>query len=210
MERTAEKVHTGTPDSAAVQIVFLGTSGSWPTPKRNVSAVAVKRGPEVLLFDCGEGTQRQFMMSKLSFMQTTRIFLTHVHGDHFLGLPGLVQSMSMTGREKELLVYGPTGPEDLVRTLVNLGHFAPAFSVVAKGLKGGVGVDGGEYTVRAIDTSHTVPSVGYVLEEGSLPGRFSLEKAKALAVPAGPMYSRLQDGQSVTAAGRTITPEMGP
>src|SRR2546422_6046994 len=144
-----ERFYRARPLRTPVQILFLGTSGSWPTPKRNVSAVAVKRGPEVLLFDCGEGTQRQFMMSKLSFMQTTRIFLTHFHGDHFLGLPGLVQSMSMNGREKELLVYGPTGTEDLVRTLVNLGHFAPAFSVVANGLKGGGGFDGGEYTVRA-------------------------------------------------------------
>src|SRR3990172_8870037 len=96
-----------------MQIVFLGTSGSWPTPKRNVSAVAVKRGPEVLLFDCGEGTQRQFMLSKLSFMQVTRVFLTHFHGDHFLGLPGMIQSMSMNGREAPLQVFGPAGVERL-------------------------------------------------------------------------------------------------
>ena len=208
MEAEPEKVHTGTPDSAAMQIVFLGTSGSWPTPKRNVSAIAVKRGPEVLLFDCGEGTQRQFMLSKLSFMQTTRAFITHFHGDHFLGLPGLVQSMSMNGRERELLVYGPAGTEEIVRTLVNIGHFAPAFSVVAKGLRGGDGVDCGEYVVRAIDTSHTVPSVGYVLEEATRPGRFSLERAQSLGVPEGPMYSRLQEGLPVTVAGRTITPDM--
>jgi ribonuclease Z len=208
MEVTPEKVHTDTPDAAPVQIVFLGTSGSWPTPKRNVSAVAVKRGPEVVLFDCGEGTQRQFMLSKLSFMQTSRIFLTHFHGDHFLGLPGLVQSMSMNGREKELLAYGPAGTEELVRTLVNIGHFAPAFAVVAKGLKGGDGIDCGEYVVRAIDTSHTVPSVGYVLEEATRPGRFSLERAKALGVPEGPMFSRLQEGRPVTVGGRTITPDM--
>src|SRR2546427_746823 len=90
-----------------MQVVFLGTSGSWPTPKRNVSAVAIKRGPEVILFDCGEGTQRQFMLSKLSFMQVSRVFLSHFHGDHFLGLPGMVQSMSMNGREAPLEVYGP-------------------------------------------------------------------------------------------------------
>jgi ribonuclease Z len=208
MEATPEKVHSGTPDSAGVQLVFLGTSGSWPTPKRNVSAVALKRGPEVLLFDCGEGTQRQFMLSKLSFMQTSRVFLTHFHGDHFLGLPGLVQSMSMNGRERELFVHGPAGTEDLVRTLVNIGHFAPAYSVVAKGLRAGDAVDCGEYAVRAIETSHAVPSVGYVLEEAPRPGRFSLEKANALGVPEGPLFSRLQEGKSVTVAGRTIAPEM--
>src|SRR2546427_1187008 len=157
MESGPEKVHSDTPDSAGVQIVFLGTSGSWPTPNRNVSAIAVKRGPEVLLFDCGEGTQRQFMLSKLSFMQTSRIFLTHFHGDHFLGLPGLVQSMSMNGREKELLVYGPAGTEEIVRTLVNLGHFAPAFSVTAKGLNGGGGGDGGEDSVRGVANAPPVP-----------------------------------------------------
>ncbi len=208
MEATPEKVHSGTPDSAGVQIVFLGTSGSWPTPKRNVSAVAVKRGPEVLLFDCGEGTQRQFMLSKLSFMQTSRVFLTHFHGDHFLGLPGLVQSMSMNGRERELFVHGPAGTEDLVRALVNIGHFAPAYSVVAKGLKGGDAVDCGEYVVRAVETSHAVPSVGYVLEEATRPGRFNLEKAKALGVPEGPLFSRLQEGNAVSVGGRTVAPEM--
>ncbi|OGS49795.1 MAG: ribonuclease Z [Euryarchaeota archaeon RBG_16_68_12] len=191
-----------------MQIVFLGTSGSWPTPKRNVSAIAVKRGPEVLLFDCGEGTQRQFMLSKLSFMQTSRIFLTHFHGDHFLGVPGLVQSMSMNGREKELLVYGPAGTEDLVETLVTLGHFGAGFPVRARSLRGGDSVDCGEYAVRAVESAHTVPAIGYVLEEGARPGRFSLEKAQALGVPAGPLYGRLQEGQAVTVGGRTVTPDM--
>ena len=195
-----------------MQIVFLGTSGSWPTPKRNVSAIAVKRGPEVILFDCGEGTQRQFMLSKLSFMQVSRVFLTHFHGDHFLGLPGMVQSMSMNGRERELLVYGPKGTEGLVENLVTLGHFRSAFPVVGKGLRGGEAVDCGEYAVRAVESAHTVPALGYALEEGPRPGRFSLERARELGVPEGPLYSRLQDGQAVTVLGRTFRPEdvLGP
>ena len=191
-----------------VQILFLGTSGSWPTPKRNVSAIAVKRGPETLLFDCGEGTQRQFMLSSLSFMQVTRVFLTHFHGDHFLGLPGLIQSMSMNGREKELLAFGPPGTEELVDALVNIGHFTSSFPVAAKGLKGGDEVDCGEYVVRAVETSHTVPALGYALEERIRPGRFSLERATALGVPEGPLYSRLQEGQSVSVGGRTVTADM--
>ncbi len=195
-----------------MQIVFLGTSGSWPTPKRNVTAIAVKRGPEVLLFDCGEGTQRQFMLSKLSFMQVTRVFVSHFHGDHFLGLPGMIQSMSMNGRENALEVYGPRGVERLVTDLLSLGYFTPAFAVTAKELAPGGEVDGGEYVVRAFEAKHTVPALGYVLEEKARPGRFSLEKAKELGIPAGPLYSRLQDGQAVKLGRKTIRPEdvLGP
>lgn len=195
-----------------MQIVFLGTSGSWPTPKRNVSAIAVKRGPEVLLFDCGEGTQRQFMASTLSFMQVSRIFLTHFHGDHFLGLPGLVQSMNFFGREAPLQVYGPAGCEDLVGQLLSLGHFKAGYPVRARDLSPGDAVDGGEYTVTAIEAVHTVPGLSYVLEEKPRAGRFDLEKARALGIPAGPLYSRLQEGQTVTVGGRTFRPEqvLGP
>jgi len=195
-----------------MQIVFLGTSGSWPTPKRNVSAVAIKRGPEVILFDCGEGTQRQFMQSTLSFMQVSRVFITHFHGDHFLGLPGMVQSMSMNGREAPLEVYGPRGIERLVGELLSLGYFTPGFAVKAKELPPGSETDGGEYTVKAHEAVHTVPCLSYVLEEKARPGRFSLERAEVLGIPTGPMYSRLQDGEPVRMGGRTIRPEdvLGP
>jgi len=195
-----------------MQIVFLGTSGSWPTPKRNVSAVAIKRGPEVLLFDCGEGTQRQFMQSTLSFMQVSRVFVSHFHGDHFLGLPGMVQSMSMNGREGPLEVYGPRGIERLVTELLSLGYFTPGFAVQAKELTPGGAIDGGEYVVRAFEAVHTVPCLSYVLEEKPRPGRFSLERAEALGVPSGPMYSRLQEGESVQVGGRAVHPDdvLGP
>ncbi|HLE53695.1 MAG TPA: ribonuclease Z [Thermoplasmata archaeon] len=195
-----------------MQIVFLGTSGSWPTPKRNVSAIAVKRGPEVILFDCGEGTQRQFMQSKLSFMQVSRIFLTHFHGDHFLGVPGLIQSMNFFGREEPLEVYGPTGAERLVAELLSLGYFAPGFTIRANELAAGESVDCGEYAVTAFEAVHTVPGLSYVLEEKVRPGRFSLEKAKELGIPAGPLYSQLQEGRAITVGGRTIQPEevLGP
>src|SRR2546425_2400100 len=192
--------------SGSMQVVFLGTSGSWPTPKRNVSAVAIKRGPEVILFDCGEGTQRQFMLSKLSFMQVSRAFVSHFHGDHFLGLPGMVQSMSMNGREAPLDVYGPRGIERLVGELLSLGYFTPGFAVRAKELPPGGEIDGGEYVVRAFEAVHTVPCVSFVLEEKTRPGRFSVDRAEALGVPSGPLYSRLQAGEPVTIGGRTVRP----
>jgi len=195
-----------------MQIVFLGTSGSWPTPKRNVSAVAIKRGPEVLLFDCGEGTQRQFMQSPLSFMQVSRVFLTHFHGDHFLGLPGMIQSMSMNGREVPLEVYGPRGIERLVSDLLSLGYFTPGFAVKSKELPPGGEIDCGEYTVRGVEAVHTVPCLSYVLEEKVRPGKFSLDRAEALGIPSGPLFSRLQSGETVRVGDRTIRPEdvLGP
>lgn len=195
-----------------MQIVFLGTSGSWPTPKRNVSAIAIKRGPEVLLFDCGEGTQRQFMLSRLSFMQVSRVFLTHFHGDHFLGLSGMVQSMTMNGREAPLEVYGPQGVERLVTELVSLGYFTPGFPIKAKELPPGASIDGGEYVVRAFEAVHTVPGLSYVVEEKMRPGKFLREKAEELKIPPGPLYSKLQEGHEVTLGGRTIQPSdvLGP
>src|SRR2546425_2056831 len=195
-----------------MQVVFLGTSGSWPTPKRNVSAVAIKRGPEVILFDCGEGTQRQFMLSKLSFMQVSRVFVSHFHGDHFLGLPGMVQSMSMNGREAPLDVYGPRGIERLVGELLSLGYFTPGFAVRAKELPPGGEIDGGEYVVRAFEAVHTVPCVSFLLEGKTRPGRFSVDRAEALRGPSRPLYSRLQDGAQGPVGGRTVHPEdvLGP
>ncbi len=204
----AGKIKRHSPVAAAMELLFLGTSGSWPTPKRNVSAVALKRGPEVILFDCGEGTQRQFMLSPMSFMQVSRIFVTHFHGDHFLGIPGLVQSMTMGDRTAPLEMYGPRGMQDLVRQLLTLGYFKPGFEVPVRELSGGESVDLGEYVVRALDAQHTVPALSYAFEEKERPGRFDLEKAKALGIPAGPLYGRLQEGQAVTVGGRTFTPDL--
>src|SRR3989441_11519256 len=192
-----------------MQVVFLGTSGSWPTPKRNVSAVAIKRGPEVILFDCGEGTQGQFMRRKLTSMQVSRVFVPHFPGDHFLGLPGMGQSMSMNGREAPLDVYGPRGIERLAGELLSPGYFTPGFAVRAKELPPGGEIDGGEYVVRAFEAVHTVPCVSFLLEEKTRPGRFSVDRAEALGVPSGPLYSRLQAGEPITIGGRAGPPADG-
>jgi ribonuclease Z len=191
-----------------VEIVFLGTGGSVPTRYRNTSATAVRVGPEIVLFDCGEGTQRQLMNSTISFMKIARIFITHLHGDHFLGLPGLIQSMNFAGRIDPLSIYGPEGTAAMMDSILHLGYFQPSFQVSGKDVEDQDTVQGKGYSVKAVRTDHTIPSFGYVLMEDLRPGRFNKERATELGVPEGPMFSKLQSGSSVKVKGTTITPEM--
>lgn len=191
-----------------MRIVFLGTGGSWPSPERNVSAVAVKRNAEVLLFDCGEGTQRQLMKSTVSFMQVSRIFITHFHGDHFLGLPGLLQSMSLNDRKAELEVYGPEGCSDLIMAIMNLGYYNPTYPVKMTDVKPGDVLEFEGYKVSVGEASHNVPALFYVLEEGQRPGKFDKPRALELGIPEGRLFSQLQAGRTVEANGKTFTPDM--
>ncbi len=186
----------------------MGTGGSVPTPERNTVAIALRHGPEVLLFDCGEGTQRQFMRSSFSYMKVTRVFVTHLHGDHFLGLPGLIQSMNFNGRERPLYIYGPEGTIDMVEGVLKLGLFDLGFDVVARELTDTEVVEGDDFTVKAIKVDHTVPALGYVFEEKGYPGRFIPERAKDLGVPEGPLFARLQAGEWVEVEDGIVTPDM--
>ncbi|MCX6665877.1 MAG: ribonuclease Z [Euryarchaeota archaeon] len=192
-----------------LSIIFLGTGGSWPTVKRNVSSVAVKREGEIILFDCGEGTQRQFQKSTQSYMQISKVFLTHFHGDHFLGLPGLIQTMQLNDRNKPLYVYGSRGVEKLISQLLSLGYFKPAYEVIVQEVSDGDVLEFGEYCVRVFRVDHNVPAVGYVLEEHMRPGRFDKPHALELGIPEGPLFGKLQRGETVILKnGRKITPEM--
>ncbi|MFQ6012882.1 MAG: ribonuclease Z [Thermoplasmata archaeon] len=195
-----------------MEIVFLGTSGSMPSPHRNVSAIAVKREGEIILMDCGEGTQRQFMLSRLSFMQVSRILLSHFHGDHFLGLPGLIMTMSLNDRTEPLEIYGPTGTVRTVQALLDINLFRPTFETQVRDLQAGDEVDCGDYWIRVTDSPHQVPCLALAIEEKPRPGRFYLEKARALGLPEGPIYRRLQQGETVEWEGERIAPDavMGP
>jgi ribonuclease Z len=158
-----------------------------------------------MLFDCGEGTQQQMMRAKTG-MKISSIFITHFHADHFLGIPGLIQTMSFNGRTEPLDIFGPTWTEQMVKLMIELGYYKPGFEIRAHELEGGDIVDKGEYSIKAVTTEHGVPSLGYVLEEKSRPGRFNREKAIELGVPVGHMFSRLQKGEHVTVNGRVIKP----
>ncbi len=195
-----------------MKLVFLGTGGSYPTPDRNVSSLALKYEGEVLLFDCGEGTQRQLMKSSLSFMSVDKIFVTHFHGDHFLGIPGLIQSMNMNDREKTLEIYGPHGTASVLRELVSKGYFKPSYPVEITELNPEARLVFDGYLVKTVETDHNVPSLAYSFEEKDRKGRFDRQKALDLGVPEGPLFSKIHEGQTVEIDGKEIRPEqiVGP
>lgn len=188
-----------------LRITFLGTGGTLPTINRNPSAIFVNREGDMMLFDCGEGTQQQMMRAKTG-MKISSIFITHFHADHFLGIPGLIQTMSFNGRTEPLDIYGPVRTEQMVRFMQELGYYKPGFEINAHALEDGDIVDKGEYSIKAVATDHGVPSLGYVLEEKSRAGRFNREKAIGLGIPVGHMFSKLQKGETVTVNGRKIKP----
>ncbi|MGB2826190.1 MAG: ribonuclease Z [Thermoplasmata archaeon] len=180
-----------------MKIIFLGTGGTYPSKERNVSSVAVQIGRDVVMFDCGEGTQRQLMHSSVSFMRMKAIMVTHLHADHFLGIPGLVQSMSLNGREEPLKIFGPLGTSEAVKSMLTLGYFKSQFDVQPVDLGPGETVEFETFHVKASEASHTVPALIYALEEHPRPGKFDLGKATELGVPSGPLFRSLQEGNAV-------------
>jgi ribonuclease Z len=194
--------------SAAVEldVVFLGTSGSVPTAKRSLSSTLVRRGGGRFLFDCGEGTQRQLLRCDVGLVELEEIFLTHFHADHYLGLPGMLKTYSLRGRELPLTLYGPPGLRDLLGTLRRIfGRLSYPIEVVE--VEPGIALERDGYRIRPFTVDHGVPAVGYSLIEDERPGRFDVEAAAALGVPDGPDRGRLQRGESVMADGRTVTPD---
>jgi len=194
-----------------LRITFLGTGGSTPTPNRNPSAIAVNREGELLLFDCGEGAQQQMMRAKTG-MKIAAIFVTHFHADHVLGIPGLLQTMALQGRDEPLEIYGPRYVDKFLAHLLALGYTGKGFDVKAIELRPGDVVRRQGYVVRTMKTVHNVVSIGYVLEEDIRPGRFNRERAIELGIKPGPLFARLQSGHSVFVDDREVKPEevLGP
>ncbi len=189
-----------------MRLTFLGTAGSWPTKDRSASAIALDLDRELLLLDCGEGTQRQFFRSSASFMRVRRIFLTHFHGDHFLGLPGLIQSMSLNHRAEPLDIYGPPDAEEMVGRALAMGYFRLRFPVSVHALAPGATVELDGYSVRTAAAVHPVPALAYRVEEGPKRGRFDGARARSLGI-RGPDFARLEAGESVRVGDRVVRPE---
>lgn len=189
-------------------VTFLGTAGSLPTPDRNPSAVLINREGEMMLFDCGEGTQRQMMRAKTGMMRLNYIFLTHLHADHILGIPGLLETLAFQGREAPITIVGPVHTARIVDCFKSVCYFSRNFEVRAIELEPGDEIRMKGFRVRAISTNHSVPSIGYQLEEDLRLGRFDRDAAISLGVPPGPLFGRLQHGSSIEVDGRIIEPSM--
>jgi ribonuclease Z len=190
-----------------LDVVFLGTAASMPTAQRGPAALLVRRGGERLLFDCGEGTQRQLQRSSIGLPDIEVIFLTHFHADHFLGLPGMLKTFALRGRaETPLTVYGPRGLRELFKRLHPfLGRLPYELTLVELGAGETVERDG--YAIASVGVDHGVSAIGYSLVEPDRPGRFDVAAADALGVPDGPLRGRLQAGVELTLDdGRVVKP----
>jgi ribonuclease Z len=195
-----------------LDLVFFGTSGSVPTPQRAPSALLVRRGGERLLFDCGEGTQRQMLRSTVGLVELREVFVSHFHADHYLGLPGMLKTFALRGREAPLTVYGPPGLKELFGSLRRIfGKLTYPLELAE--LRPGDRLERDGYDLVTYPVAHGVRSLGFALVEHPRPGRFDVEAADALGVPPGPERGLLQAGESVTLAdGRVVTPDevLGP
>jgi ribonuclease Z len=188
-----------------VQVTFLGTSSGVPTRARNVSAVALRlpQRSELWLFDCGEGTQHQFLRSDLRVSQLSRIFITHMHGDHVFGLPGLLASLGLAGTCDGIDLYGPDPLRDYLEGVLRtsstrIGYPLRSHRVKEAARSGAVLLDDGDLSVRCTLLTHRVPAYAYRVEQKPRPGRFDVERARALGIPPGPVYAELKAGRTVT------------
>jgi ribonuclease Z len=189
-----------------LSVFFAGTGGSIPTARRGLPALLVRRGGDRLLFDCGEGTQRQLVRS-VGLLDLDEIFLTHFHADHWLGLPGLLKTFDLRGRERPLPIHGPPGLQELIAlALRTAGRVRYPLELVELAPGDVLARDG--YKLATVPVSHRVQALGYVLYEDPRPGVFDPQAAAKLGLAPGPEFGRVQRGESV----RGVAPEqvMGP
>jgi len=196
-----------------MRMVFLGTGGAFPTSKRMTSSAVLLREGEMVMFDCGEAIQLQLARSRLGWARLRAVCITHLHGDHVLGIPGLLMTMGLGERKEPFTIYGPPGLAEYVRLSRRFLRFGVPFPLEVVELEGGKVWETSEYAVEALPVDHRVFTLAYRLRENPRPGRFNLEAAGKLGVPPGPLFKQLQGGHEITLpTGAVISPEqvLGP
>ena len=196
-----------------MRLIFLGTSAAVPTAERGLSSIALVRGNELLLFDAGEGMQRNFIRAGLGMNKKMKIFITHMHADHCVGLLGLLQTMSLQGREAPLDIYGQNKLADFLNENIRIMNINLTFKINIHVINGeGLVVKENDYQITCCNAHHSVPAYSYCIEEYNRYGTFNIEEAKRLGIPEGELYGKLQQGKDITYNGKTIksTQIVGP
>ena len=191
-----------------LELLFLGTGASVPSRDKATSCIAVRSGSDIILMDCGEGSQRQLMVSPFSFMRIRVVLITHLHGDHVFGLPGLLQTMSLSGRKDPVTVYGPKGIRECVDAFMRVTEGDTVYPLVVEEVSGGEAIQVGDTSISVFPTEHNIPSVGYTIREKDRPGKLDRDKALSLGIQDGPDMARLKNGITVNG----VSPEqvLGP
>ena len=190
-----------------MKLIFLGTSAAQPTENRGLSCVCLEKDGEILMFDAGEAAQISYLKSGLGWNKEMKIFVTHLHGDHCIGLLGLLQTMTMQHRIEPLEIYGPIGIEEFIAANIKILNFGLSFPVMITTVKEGKIFESKLYSIYACKANHSITTYSYLFEEKDKPGRFNLDKAKALEIPEGKLWNQLQNGMEIKIGERTIFPE---
>ncbi len=190
-----------------MKLVFLGTSAAQPTERRGLSCICLEREGEILMFDAGESAQISYMKSGLGWNKKMKIFVTHLHGDHCVGILGLLQTMSMQNRTETLEIYGPNGIEEFIAANIKVLNFGLSFPVLINVINEEKIIDNEKYAIQTCKANHSITAFSYLVEEKDKPGRFNVEKAKELGIPEGELWNKLQNGNEIIHNGITIKPE---
>ena len=195
-----------------MKLIFLGTTGAVPTLERSHACICLVRDGEILMFDAGEGAQISYLKSNLGCNKKMKIFVTHLHGDHCIGILGFLQTMTLRNRTEPIEIYGPKGIEEFIAANTKIMNFGLSFPVLITQVSEGTIVSEEKYEIRACEAEHSVPAFSFLFEEKEKPGTFYPEKAISIGVPKGELWHKLQQGDEVVIENKSIKPSevMGP
>ena len=180
-----------------MKLVFLGTSAAQPTERRGLSCICLENDGEILMFDAGEASQISYMKSGLGWNKKMKLFVTHLHGDHCVGILGLLQTMSMQNRTESLEIFGPKGIDEFLAANIKVLNFGLSFSILITIVKEGKIFEDKKFSMYAAKANHSITAFSYLFEEKDKPGRFNVEKAKELGIPEGELWNKLQNGEEI-------------
>lgn len=190
-----------------MKLVFLGTSAAQPTENRGLSCICIERDGEILMFDAGEAAQISYMKSGLGWNKKMKMFVTHLHGDHCVGILGLLQTMSMQNRTEVLEIFGPKGIEEFIAANIKVLNFGLSFPVLITIIKEGKVFEDKKFSIYTCKANHSITAFSYLFEEKDKPGRFNIDEAKKLGIPEGDLWNKLQNGHEIEINGEIIKPE---